>query len=179
MVQYRDLWKELCNYSNLELAYRKARKGKTMKSYVIEFERDLKQNLQELKTELLLHCYKPRPLQTFILHDPKTRKISKSHFRDRVIHHALCNIIEPLFEKQFIYDSYANRKTKGTLKAIQRFEYFAKSVSQNHTKPTYVLKADVRKYFDHVDHSILISILKRKIKAPKILWLLKLILSNY
>ncbi len=179
MPAYYDLWKECCSYKNLELAFKKARKGKTLKPYVIEFENNLKQNLLQLRTELLLHCYKPKPLQTFILRDPKTRKISKSAFCDRVAHHALCNIIEPLFEKQFIYDSYANRKTKGTLKAIQRFEYFKKIVSRNFTKPAFVLKADIRKYFDHVDHSILLSILRRKIKDPKIIWLSKGILSNY
>ena len=179
MAAYRNLWKELCSYSNLELAYRKARKGKTLKPYVIEFEQNLKQNLQQLRIELLLHCYKPKPLQNFILREPKTRKISKSHFRDRVIHHALCNMIEPLFEKSFIYDSYANRKTKGTLKAIQRFDFYARKISQNSTKSAFVLKADIKKYFDHVDHSILISLLRKKIKDPKIIWLVKIILSNY
>jgi len=179
MVAYRDLWQELCSYSNLELAYRKARKSKTSKLYVIEFEQDLKNNLLALRTELLLHCYRPKPLQTFILRDPKTRKISKSAFRDRIIHHALCNIIEPMFEKQFIYDSYANRKTKGTLKAIQRFEDFTKIVYRNHALLTFVFKADIKKYFDHVDHAILLSIIKRKIKDPKIIWLVNKILSNY
>ncbi len=179
MAAYRDLWKELCSYSNLELAYKKARKGKTLKPYIIEFEKNLKENLQQLRTELFLHCYKPKPLQTFILREPKTRKISKSHFRDRVIHHALCNVIEPLFENSFIYDSYANRKTKGTLKAIQRFEFYARKISRNYTKSAFVLKADVRKYFDHVDHHVLLTILKRKIKDHKIMWLVKTILSNY
>ena len=179
MVASHDLWKELCSFKNLEFAFKNARKGKTLKPYVIEFEQRLKENLQQLRTELLLHCYKPKPLQTFILRDPKTRKISKSHFRDRIIHHALCNIIEPLFEKSFIYDSYANRKTKGTLKAIQRFEHFTEKISRNFTQSTFVLKADVKKYFDHVDHAILLSILRRKIKDHKIIWLVKVILSNY
>ena len=91
----------------------------------------------------------------------------------------LCNMIEPLFEKSFIYDSYANRKTKGTLKAIQRFDFYARKISQNSTKSAFVLKADIKKYFDHVDHSILISLLRKKIKDPKIIWLVKIILSNY
>jgi len=134
----KDLWKELCSYSNLQLAFTKARKHKTLKLYVIEFEADLVNNLLLLRTELLFHYYLPKPLETFILRDPKTRKISKSHFRDRVIHHALCNIIEPMFEKCFIYDSYANRKGKGTLEAIKRFEFFARKVSHNHNANAYV-----------------------------------------
>ena len=98
MKPYRDLWQELCSTQNLQRAFTKARKHKTLKPCVLEFEADVKNNLSQLRTELLFHFYQPRPLETFILRDPKTRKISKSHFRDRVIHHALCNVIEPMFE---------------------------------------------------------------------------------
>ncbi|MEK6809147.1 MAG: reverse transcriptase domain-containing protein [Nanoarchaeota archaeon] len=179
MTAYRDLWQELCALKNLELAFKKARKGKPTKLDVVEFEHNLKDNLLRLRIELLFHSYKPRALETFILRDPKTRKISKSDFRDRIVHHALCNIIEPMFEKQFIYDSYANRKRKGTLKAIQRFEHFIKKGSKQHSRKCFILKADVKKYFENVDQDILVSILKRKIKDQKILWLIKIILSNY
>ncbi len=119
-----DLYSQICSYQNLYLAYKKARKGKTLKQYVVDFEVDLVENLLQLQTELAFHIYKPKPLQTFILRDPKTRRINKSAFRDRVVHHALCNIIAPLLEKQFIFDSFANRKGKGTFKAIERFENF-------------------------------------------------------
>lgn len=78
-----SIYDELCSYDNLESAFKKARKGKTFKPYVIEFEKNLNENLLQLRTELLLHSYRPRPLKTFILRDPKTRKISKSDFRDR------------------------------------------------------------------------------------------------
>ena len=121
MKRYGYLFENLCSYENLFLAYKKARKHKTTKDYVLKFEENLKENILLLRIELLLHCYKPKPLVNFIIRDPKTRKISKSDFRDRIVHHALCNIIEPIFEKTFIDDSYANRKGKGTLKAIQRF----------------------------------------------------------
>ena len=121
----------VCSYGNLELAFTKARKGKTLKPYVIKFEKNLKANLIMLRNELLLHTYNPRPLETFIIRDPKTRKISKSDFRDRVVHHALCNVIEPLFEKKFIFDNYANRISKGAFKAIERFDYFKRKVSKN------------------------------------------------
>ncbi|MEK6905053.1 MAG: hypothetical protein AABX24_01500, partial [Nanoarchaeota archaeon] len=98
-----SLYAQLCSYWNLYLAFRNARKGKTLKPYIIEFEQNFKENLLQLRLELLFHSYKPKPLQTFILRDPKTRKISKSHFRDRVVYHALCNIIFPIFEKDFIH----------------------------------------------------------------------------
>ena len=135
MKIYKNLYPELCSYNNLYLAYKKARKHKTTKYYVIKFEENLKNNILQLRSELLLIVYQPKSLVNFIIRDPKTRKISKSDFRDRVVHHALCNIIELIFEKIFIYDSYANRKGKGTLKAIQRFDYFKRKVSKKNTRP--------------------------------------------
>ncbi|HLD00812.1 MAG TPA: reverse transcriptase domain-containing protein [Candidatus Nanoarchaeia archaeon] len=174
-----DLWQELCSVQNLELAYKKARNHKTLRPGVLEFEEKLAENLDVLRTELLFHLYKPRPLKMFILRDPKTRKISKSDFRDRVIHHALCNIIEPLFERMFIHDSYANREGKGTLKAIQRFEYFRKKLSQNNTSQVFILKSDIRHYFDEVDHAILLKIIGKRINDPKVLWLIRRVLGNY
>lgn len=174
-----NLFDKLCSYENLELALKKARKRKTLKHYVMEFERNLKQNLIDLRNELIFHTYSPKPLKTFIVRDPKTRKISKSHFRDRVVHHALCNIIEPIFERTFIYDSYANRINKGTHKAIERFDYFKRKVSKNNTRACYVLKADIKHYFETVNHEILLNIIKRKIKDERVIWLVKTILKNH
>ncbi|MBI1968980.1 hypothetical protein HYS49_03645 [Candidatus Woesearchaeota archaeon] len=174
-----DLYARLCSYENLFFAYKKARKGKTQKEYVIEFEKKLKDNILQLRSELLLHAYRPRPLKTFIIRDPKTRKISKSAFRDRVVHHALCTVIAPLFEKDFIYDSFANRKGKGTLKAIERFESFRQRVSKNNTRRVFALKADIKKYFENVNHSLLLEVVKRKVSDKKVLWLIKIILANH
>lgn len=112
MKTYNDIYPEIYSLNNLILAWKKARKGKTRKKYVIEFEKDLGKNLKVLHDELKIQTYKPKPMETFILRDPKTRKISKSDFRDRIIHHALCNVIEPIFDKMFIYDNCANRKGK-------------------------------------------------------------------
>ena len=179
LMANNDLYIEICSYENLERAFQKARSGKTLKPYVIEFEQRLKENLQTLQVELFFQTYKPRPLETFILRDPKTRKISKSDFRDRVVHHAICNIIESLFEKGFIFDSYANRIGKGTLKAIERFEYFARIVSRGHTRPCSVLKADIRHYFETLDHTILLKVLGKKIQDQRALWLIQVILSNH
>ena len=129
METHSNLYPKLCSNENLELAYKKARAGKTLKEYVIEFEANLDRNLKQLKNELETFTYSPAPLRTFIIRDPKTRKISASHFRDRVIHHALCNVIGPILEKEFIHDSFANQKGKGTHKAILRFEKFMRKVS--------------------------------------------------
>ncbi len=112
MKTYKNLYSEIYNLSNLLLAWRKARKGKTKKDYVIEFEKDIIKNLLKIQEELKNQAYMPLPLRTFILRDPKTRKISKSHFRDRIVHHALIRVLEPILEKMFIYDSCANQKIK-------------------------------------------------------------------
>ena len=131
MKSYRNLYSELCSYENLELAFNNARKRKTLKDYVIEFEADFETNLNQLKYELESFTYTPAPLTTFTVRDPKTRRISASHFRDRIVHHALCNIITPIFEREFLYDSFANRKGKGTHAAIKRFEKFLRKLSLN------------------------------------------------
>lgn len=131
MRSYKNLYSKLCSYENLYLAYTKARKRKTTKPYVIEFEADLENNLKQLRYKLENFTYSPSPLTIFIVKDPKTRKISASHFRDRVVHHALCNIISPIFEKDFVFDSFANRKGKGTHSAIKRFEKFMRKVNFN------------------------------------------------
>ncbi len=174
-----NLYNQIYSYENICLAYRKARKRKSNKQYIKDFEENLENNLLELGNELLFHTYKPKPLVDFIIRDPKTRKISKSDFRDRIVHHALCNIIEPIFDKGFIYDSYANRKGKGTLKAIHRFDYFKRKVSRNNTINCYVLKADIKHYFDEVNRNILIKIIRKKIVDERVIWLIRKILNNF
>ena len=189
MKTYGNLWNLLCSDENLEHAFKKARKHKTQKPYVIKFEKNLNENLSILKTELLLHAYRPLPFQTFILRDPKTRKISKSEFRDRIVHHALIQVLEPIFDKIFIYDSCANRKGKGNLFAIKRFDEFKRKVSKNGQLASnyvcnnqiigYCLKADIKHYFDNVNHELLLEVIEKKIKDGNVIWLIKQILNNF
>jgi len=189
MKTFNNLYEKLCSTENLKLAFRKARKGKSKRNYVIEFEANLENELLKLKEELETFIYKPRPLKTFVIRDPKTRKISASHFRDRVVHHALCNIIEPIFDKTFICDSCANRKNKGTSYALKRFDSFLRKVSQNgkllkNAKNNnmiigYALKCDIKHYFDTVDHEVMIKTIRKKISDGRVLWLIKQILRNH
>ena len=187
MKTYKNLYPQIYSMKNLILAWKKARKGKTKKQYVVKFEKDLPHNLRLLSLELKYQKYKPKLLQTFILRDPKTRKISKSDFRDRVVHHAICNIIEPIFDKTFIYDSCANRKGKGNLFAIQRFDKFKRKISRNgklngwfnnNQVKGYCLKADIKHYFREVDINILLKIINRKILDEKVIWLINCILKG-
>lgn len=140
---------------NLTLAWRRARKDKTNKEYVIKFEEEIERNLLALHYELKNKTYKPLPLTTFPLRDPKTRLISKSDFRDRVVHHAIVGILEKIYETIFICDSCANRKGKGTNYAIKRFYDFVRKVSDNYrivgkfsnSIQGYCFKGDIKHYF--------------------------------
>ncbi len=189
MKTYNKLYKKLCTKENLMSAFKKARKGKSKKNYVINFESNLDKNISILKEQLENKTYYPSKLKKFIIRDPKTRTIHSSIFRDRIVHHAIINIIQPIYEKRFIYDSFASRKDKGTHIAVKRFEYFINKVSSNGMKIKnpytnnsirgYVLKADVKHYFNTIDHKILINILRKKIKDEDLIGLIRIVLYNF
>ncbi|MBI5871769.1 hypothetical protein HZB88_01645 [archaeon] len=189
MKTHKKLFKKLCSLENLKLAFKKAKKGKSKKWYVKEFEFNLDNELTKLKIELETQTYKPKPLKRFIVRDPKTRVIHASAFRDRVVHHAIYNIIEPIFEKIFIQDSYASRKYKGVHAGLKRFDEFKRQVTyngkllkiakDNNMVTGYALKADIKHYFDTVDIKILMKIIGKKIKDIKVLQLIKTILGNH
>ena len=165
-------------FDNLLLAWRKARKGKTKRQDIIKFENNTIKNLLELQNELNSQTYQPLPLKAFPIRDPKARLIHKSDFRDRIVHHAVVNILEPIFDKTFISDSCANRTGKGTLYAIKRFDFFKRKVTKNRQIKGYCLKADIKHYFQSIDHEILLSILRRKIADENLIWLIKKIVAN-
>jgi retron-type reverse transcriptase len=108
-----SLYAQVYDWDNLLLAHRKASKGKRGKEPAARFEYHLEDNLIALHDEFRLKTYRPGPYDSFYIHEPKRRLISAAPFRDRVVHHALCNVVEPILERSFIDDSYANRKGKG------------------------------------------------------------------
>jgi retron-type reverse transcriptase len=171
MKTHRRLYSKICAWDNLYLAYRNARKGKRSRSPAATFEFDQESNLLQLQQELVEKSYTPGPYHSFYIHEPKRRLISAAPFRDRVVHHALCNLIEPIFERSFIYDSYANRLNKGTHRALERAQQFARRFR-------YVLACDLRQFFPSLDHAILRDILACKIAEPDVLWLVDQILAS-
>jgi len=168
---YRNLYPLVYAWENLESAYRKARKGKRTRKPVAAFEFDRERNLIELQEELCQKTYQPGPYHSFVIHEPKRRLISAAPFRDRVVHHALCNVIEPIFEARFIFDSYANRVGKGTHRALDRCTYFSR-------RYRYVLPCDVRQFFPSIDLTILRAILARYLADPDVMWLVDRILES-
>lgn len=126
MKTYKNLYPQICAFDNLYQSHRQARRGgKRKHPEVAEFEHNLGENLLALQDELLAQTYMPGPYRNFIVIERKERKISAAPYRDRVIHHALINIIGPIFEARFIHDTYANRVGKGTHAALDRAQFFA------------------------------------------------------
>ena len=157
MKRHNHLFEKLISFENLHLAAKKAQKAKRYKNYVLAFNSKLEANLVYLQNSLADKTYYPGIYRKFTIYEPKVREISAAPYIDRVVHHAVCNIIEPIFEKTFIENSFANRKGKGTHKAVQLFREYAH-------KNQYVLKCDIKKYFPSIDHEILKSIIRKKIK---------------
>ena len=110
MKRYGDLWSGLVSFRNLTIAAENASRGKRGQSNVARFLFDRERLLIQLQSELVSHTYQPGAYRTFEIFEPKRRMISAAPFRDRIVHHAICNILEPIFERSFIHDSYACRK---------------------------------------------------------------------
>jgi len=171
MKSYKHLFEKIASFENLLFAAKQAQKGKKMKHNVSEFNFGLEGEILKLQEELRSQAYMPGKYRHFYVNDPKRRLISAAPYRDRVVHHAFCNVIEPLFDRTFIYDSYACRAGKGTHKAINRCQRFVRANK-------YVLQCDIRKYFPSVNYRILLSIITRKIRDKKVMWLAELIINS-
>ena len=167
----QSLYQQICEYENLYNAFHRARHGKRHQETVAQFERGLEIELFRLQNELLTKQYRPGQYRSFYLTDSKRRLISAAPFRDRVVHHALVGPTEPLFERRFIFDSYASRKNKGTHRALDRCTRFLRSGG-------YVLQGDIRQFFPSIDHAILQGELSRLITDPHTLWLADRILET-
>lgn len=165
------LWEELTSWHNLYCAYRKACKHKKSKAETAEWMFNCERLLLELQAELREKRYKPQAYRYFMIKVPKERLISVAAFRDRVVHHALVNVIEAHFEKTFICDSYATRKEKGLHLAVKAAQSYARTNQ-------WFFKLDIAKYFASIDHEILLGLIKRKIKDPHVIKLCETILDN-
>jgi len=170
MKTFKNLFYKIISFENLLCAARNAAEGKKERPYVMKFFLELEENLFELQSELNSGSYRPGEYRTFHIYDPKPRMISAAPFRDRVVHHALMNIVAPLLERSFIFDSYSNRVGKGTHKAINRYQKFLRKYS-------FVLKCDIKKYFPAIDHAILKSLVHKRIACPATLELMDRIID--
>ena len=164
MRRFGGLWSQVVSVANLHAAAVEALRGKRGRVYATRFFQDLEANLLGLQRELSDRSWVPGAYRTFWIEEPKPRLISAAPFRDRVVHHALVRVIEPLFERRFIHHSYACRRGKGTHRALEHFVRWARGAR-------FVLKLDVRKFFPSIDHALLQAQLCRTLKDDDVLWL--------
>lgn len=171
-------YEELFNLNNIFKAWGKFRRGKTGKNDVMNFELHLEDNLFCLYEDLHNGVYKHSSYKYFQVFDNKKRDIYKAEVRDRVVHQIIFDYLLLLFEPEFISDSYASRVNKGQYKAINTFRYFIK-LTHNNYKSCFVLKCDVRKYFESIDQNTLLNLIKEKIVCEKTLKIIKEIISRH
>lgn len=173
MKTYKRLYERVCTFENLYTAFLKAARGKSARLDCAGFSYGRERELLRLQEELLAGTYRHGTYREFTVRDPKVREVKAAPFRDRVVHHALCNILEPIFEARFIPDSFACRKGKGTLAALERCRALAR-----HFHAGYVLKADISKFFYSVDHAIMLAVLSRHIADKRVLALMAAIVAS-
>lgn len=171
MKRASSFFQAFCSFQNLLTAARQAHRGSRRNQEATSFFFHLETELLSLREAILAGTWQPQPYRYFEITDPKQRTISVAAFRDRVVHHALVNVLEPLYERCFIADSFATRKGKGTHAAVGRAQRFLR---QNR----YFLKTDVEKYFDSIGHDTLLVLLARKINDRPLLTICEKIIRN-
>lgn len=172
MKRAGDLYASITEPDNLQLAFYKAAKGKHDRHEVILFRKALDDNLSLLRRQLIQRCPDVGHYRFFQVRDPKPRRICAASFPERVLHHAIMNICDPVLERYAIHDSYACRKGKGTIRALERARIFSR-------RNGWYLKLDIRRYFDSVDQKIMLNLLRRKFKDQKLLHLFEQLLDTY
>jgi len=172
MKRVGQLYLQIAEPDNLRLAFHKACRGKNDRREVVRYRQRLAENLILLRQQLLDDSLSVGDYRFFEVFDPKQRQICAAAFKERVLHHAIMNVCDPVLDRYAIYDSYACRLGKGQRKAVSRAQEFARC------NPWY-LKLDIRKYFDSIDHAILCTMLQRRIKDRRLLGLFEKILASY
>ena len=176
---HSNLFERIIAPENLFAAWHIFRRGKTSKQDVQEFEFNLEDQVFALHEDLKNGSYQHGTYESFYVCDPKRRHIHKPPIRDRLLHHAVCRSIGSLVEKHFIFDSWSCRKGKGTHAAIARFQSMGWTLSRNNTRPVWVLKLDIRKFFDSVDQDRLLHILAGQIHDCHVIALLTNIVRSF
>lgn len=175
--RHNNLFDKIVDFENLLNAYKSARKGKRYAQSVLDYTENLETNLHKLRESLINGTYVPKPTTKFTLREPKVREIEAPHFSDRIVHHAIYNVVNSLFEKRFIHHSYACRTGKGNIAAVKNIQKDLKRLLGKYPD-AYVVKADISKYFKNIAHEILFKRIAKVIKCIKTLNLWKLVVGN-
>ena len=179
MKVYKNIFQSIISPENLFDSWDVFRKDKRNKPDIMDFERRLEQHLFTLHHDVRDKTYRHGSYEPFWICDPKRRLVHKATVRDRVLHHAIFQVLNPIFEPVFIQTSFSCRVGKGTHRGFYSVESMVRKESRNYTRACFVLKCDVQKFFDSVDHEVLFALLQRKIKDGKTLWLLREVIESY
>lgn len=172
------LFERVVAWDNLVAAYREARKGKRRSPEVAAFDADAFANLVSIHEHLLRGTWQPGQARRFWVRDPKWREITAPPFPDRIVHHAVVRIVEPLFERRFIHDSYACRRGKGTHAAVRRTQSFLRGAARRWDNP-YIVKVDVKSYFASIDHDVLLRQMSHVVRDERLSALLRRVFVAY
>ncbi|MDR2531746.1 MAG: hypothetical protein LBC82_02780 [Oscillospiraceae bacterium] len=178
MKPIKGLWDQIVNFENLYTAYRFAAKGKRFRNEVLAFSEYAEDNIFDLRDDLLNGTYKVGEYREFYVYEPKKRLVMALPFRDRVAQWAIYRIINPLFAKGYIEDSFACIDGRGTHSAAKRVQYFARLVTHQNNGGGYFLKMDISKYFYRINHDALMVILRRWFADRELLNLLESIIRS-
>lgn len=171
MTRIGHLFDQVVSLSNLEAAAHAAQSGKRYRRDVLRFNYRQESELRALRRQLLAGDWRPSPHRHFEIHEPKHRFISAAPYRDRVVHHALCRVIGPLVERQMIDSCWANRRGKGSHRAVLALQRLA-------GRYPFVLKVDIRQYFPSIDHAILKAQFRRRFKDQRLLAVMDAVVDN-
>ncbi len=170
---------DVISVKNLFEAWQNFSKNKKSKTEVAKFELNLEENLFNLHQELMAEIWNPKPYIKFSVCDPKLREIHKADIRDMILYQVVYQSLYQIFDLVFIFDSYSSRKTKGTHAGVERFVEFARKVSKNYKTGGYALKCDIRKFFDSINHKILIGFIRKKITDEKLMAIIEKIIYSF
>jgi hypothetical protein len=168
---YGNLWPRFVSWENLLAAYHLCRRRKRVRPEAARFQFDWEFELIQLQRELSDGSYVPGEYRNFFIHEPKRRKISAAPYRDRIVHHAVVRVLEPIFERRFVFDSYACRRHKGTHRAVDRAHRFLRSHA-------YYLKTDIVRFFPNVDHAVLLDVIGRRVRDRRLMDLIRRIIAS-
>ena len=176
---YTNLFNKLITPENLFFAWEEFRRDKKKKEDVLLFEKNLEREIFSLHRDLKSFTYRHSGYAGFYISDPKRRHIHKAQVRDRVLHHAIMNILYPHYEKVFIHNSFSCRIGKGTHKGVEALRSMLYKASKNNTRNVYILKCDIEKFFDSISHEILLSVLSSRIKDQELMNLLVEVVESF
>lgn len=174
-----DIFQIIVSSENLFSAWDEFRKGKERKADVAAFAWLLEENIFQLQRQLQSGRYRHGPYTSFHIRDPKPRHIHKATVGDRIVHHAVFKVLNPIFEPTFIADSFSCRIGKGTHKGVEQLHAMLRKVSRNTTRPCFALKCDIRKFFASVDQVILMQLIRKKIADATTLLLIEELIGSY